>query len=134
MTRVRLLIALLALAWIIPLERADGEGRYNKAAFEKTMEETNKQTRRLLGALVGGDWGMTTSSAKSIADNAAKMRELTPRVAVDRINEFQAYADSLNSHAIRLAGAAKEKDAARASVLLGRIVTDCVSCHDTFRK
>ena len=64
MTRFRIANALLALALIAPLNGAGSEkGGYNKGAFEKTMEDANKHSRRLLGALVAEDWRMTNSSA-----------------------------------------------------------------------
>jgi cytochrome c556 len=111
-----------------------GQGGYNKAAFEKSMEDANKNARVLLGALIAEDWAKAETTAGALAEASKSIAKLTPKVGADRMAEFTASADSLGSRAARVALAAKAKDGQRSATALGEMVASCTGCHASFRK
>jgi cytochrome c556 len=111
-----------------------GQGGYNKAVFEKAMEDANREARVLLGALIAEDWAKAQATAETLAQASKALAKLTPKVGADRMGEFTAHADSLGARAARVAVAAKAKDGAKAAHELGGMVAACTTCHATFRK
>lgn len=132
--RITLLLGCAILLTAYAASATLGAGIYNKAAFEKTMEDANKNARVLLSALIAEDWGKAQAAAEALAAASESVAKLTPKVGVDRMDEFAAHADSLGARASRVAAAAKAKDGQRSAVALGAMVASCAGCHATFRR
>jgi cytochrome c556 len=127
-------LALVAVTIAAAAGIATGQGTYNKSAFEKVMDDTMKGLRLTMGSLVFEDWAKAQGGAETIGANAKTIHGLTPKVAVDRIAEFQANADSLAARSARVAAAAKAHQPEAASRALGQVVQTCMSCHAVFAK
>jgi cytochrome c556 len=123
-----------ALLLVFTVGAATAQGSYNKAAFEKSMEEITKQVRVVLGTLIAQDWAKAQTESTALVNQAKSVHGLTPKVGADRIGEFQAHADSLSARAGRLVIAAKARDGAKATAAFGETVHACMSCHTSFRK
>lgn len=126
--------ALVVLALAAATSLSAGQGAYNSSAFEKVMDDTIKSLRVVMGSLIAGDWGKAQTSAEAMAGDAKAIRGLTPKTSVDRIGEFQTYADSLAVQSARVAAAAKAHKQDLAAQGLGQMVQTCMGCHAVFRK
>ncbi|MBD3161276.1 MAG: hypothetical protein GF346_03675 [Candidatus Eisenbacteria bacterium] len=133
-TAIALLATLAAILFVLGAGSAPAQGRYNKAAFEKVMEQANRENRVLLGSLIAANWGRAGSTAETIEELSAEIRTLTPKRNTDRIDHFRATADSLGVWAGRLAAAAEAEDGRQISEAFGKMVGACVHCHATFRE
>lgn len=129
-----LLVGLILVAVFIVVGLAEAEGRYNKAAFEKVMEKAYKNVRILVGSLIAEDWKTVESVAEELVESGSAMRELTPKVNIEMIDQHHAYADSLSGKATLLASSAADRNRAASAAALGKLIGVCMDCHSTFRK
>jgi len=129
-----LCLAIVCVLALAGAGMAHAAGAYSQSAFEKVMGDTMKDLRLLLNSLVAEDWAKAQSSAQDMTTQAKAMRDLTPKVSVDRIGEFQAQADSLAARGARVLVAVKAHDRGLATAGMGRMVETCMTCHSIFRK
>ena len=132
--RFVLLCLLTVAVCFVAIGLTNAQGRYSKSAFEKVMEDANKNTRILLGSLIAGDWAKIEASAEALAKDGESMRGLTPKIGTDRMVEFQAHADSVAVSAALIVALAPDRDRVRSAAALGDLVGACMDCHAGFRK
>lgn len=136
-TFIHLLLGIASIGGMLALPSSStsrGEGGFSRAAFEKTMEESNTKLRILVGTLIAGDWAKAQSSAKAMSAEASVIRGLTPKTSPDRIGEFQAFADSLIAQSGRVEMAAKGRNVPASTEELGKVIQTCMGCHQVFRR
>lgn len=109
-----------------------------RSALINEMHSINENYQELVSNLSQGEWNKVIENSHNIHSAFILKQELSEEDMADlhRIlpEQFLELDSKFHDHALKLAMAAKAKDAELASMYSGRMMEGCVNCHQVYAK
>ncbi len=113
--------------------------RYSdRITLRQVMHEVLSDYQSMVAGVMTDNPVQAAASARRLANHRIPEGGLLPYLGLDNINDsklavLEAFNDSVEGEALKLAEAADSGDMAKAAIHLGKVSSGCVACHQTFR-